>query len=184
MVRFRKINWLLLVLLFCVAALAGYTVLKGLTFSKRKLETANPVSYVFNSPASAVRDAIDASASAAHQEGRRYGSWAPSGLSFHGSAETEYNMHQISMSDSYFWWKTPLRYSADFKLLLTPVSDSKTRVDVQTSESMVRIGANLGGHGGDYYERVAPTTIEEYRILLKLGAVLGEHDMPPLRLPL
>jgi hypothetical protein len=184
MVRLSKINWLLLVLLFCVAAWPGYTVLKGLTFSKRKLEPANPVSYVFNSPASAVRSAIDASASAAHQEGRMYGSWAPSGLSFHGSAETEYNMHQITVSDSYFWWKTPLQYTADFKLLLTPVSDSKTRVDVQTSESMVRIGANFGGHGGDYSERVAPTTIEEYRILLKIGAVLGEHDMPALRLPL
>jgi hypothetical protein len=184
MVRLRKINWLLLILLFSVAAWPGYTLLKGLTFSKRKLKLANPVSYVFNSPASAVRSAIDASASGAYQEGGRYGSWAPSGLSFHGSTETEYNMHQITVSNSYFWWNTPLQYTADFKLLLTPVSDSKTRVDVQTSESMVRIGPNFGGHGGDYYERVAPTTIEEYRILLKIGAVLGEQDMPRLRLPL
>jgi hypothetical protein len=113
-----------------------------------------------------------------------YGYWVPSGLSFHGSAETEYDMHQITVSDSYFWWNTPLQYSADFKLLLTPVSDSKTRVDVRTSESKVRIGANFGGHGGDYYNPVAPTTIEEYRILMKIGAVLGEQDMPPLRLPL
>jgi hypothetical protein len=113
-----------------------------------------------------------------------YGYWVPSGLSFHTSAETEYDMHQITVSDSYFWWNTPLQYSADFKLLLTPVSDSKTRVDVRTSESKVRIGANFGGHEGDYYNPVAPTTIEEYRILMKIGAVLGEQDMPPLRLPL
>ena len=77
-----------------------------------------------------------------------------------------------------------MQYTADFKLLLTPVSDSKTRVDVRTSESKVRIGANFGGHAGDYYERVAPTTIEEYRILLKIGTALGEQNMPPLRLPL
>jgi len=113
-----------------------------------------------------------------------YGHWVPSGLSFHGSAETEYDMHQITVSDSYFWSNTPLQYIADFKLLLTPVSDSKTRVDIRTSESKVRIGANFGGHGGAYYERVAPTTIEEYRILLKIGRALGEQDMPPLRLPL
>ncbi len=113
-----------------------------------------------------------------------YGYWVPSGLDFHGSAETEYDMTQITASDSYFWWNSPLQYTADFKLLLTPVSDSKTRVDVRTSESKVRIGANFGGHAGDYYERVAPTTIEEYRILLKIGTALGEQNMPPLRLPL
>jgi hypothetical protein len=101
-----------------------------------------------------------------------------------GSAETEYNLHQITASDSYFWWNSPLQYSAVFKLLLTPVSDSRTRVDVQTSDSKVRIGANFGGHGGDYYERVPPTTIEEYRILRKIGAALGEQRMAPLRLPL
>jgi hypothetical protein len=179
----RKINWFVLALLFAVAAWPGYTLLKGLTFSKRKLEPTNPVSYVFNSPASEVRSAIDASVSSANQ-GRMYGHWVPSGLSFHGSAETEYDMHQITVSDSYFWSNTPLQYIADFKLLLTPVSDSKTRVDIRTSESKVRIGANFGGHGGDYYERVAPTTIEEYRILLKIGRALGEQDMPPLRLPL
>jgi hypothetical protein len=87
------------------------------------------------------------------------------------------------MSENYRWWHTPLEYSADFKLLLTPVSDSKTRVDVRTSESKVRIGRNFGGHSGDYYERVAPTTIEEYRILLNIGAALGEHGMPQIQLP-
>ncbi len=87
------------------------------------------------------------------------------------------------MSDTYHWWKTSLDYSADFKLRLTPISDSRTRVDVQTSESQVRIGPNFGGHGGGYYELVAPTTIEEYGILLKIGSALGERGMPPLQLP-
>jgi hypothetical protein len=183
-VRLRKLNWLVLVLVFCVVAWPGYTVLKGLAFSKRKLERTNPISYVFDSPASEVRSAIDASISSTYQEGRMYGYWVPSGLSFHGSADTEYDMHQITMSDIYYyWWKTPLEYSADFKLRLTPVSNTNTRVDIQTSKSKVRIGPNFGAHGGDSSEPVAPTTIEEYRILLKIGSALGERGMPPLQLP-
>jgi hypothetical protein len=92
-------------------------------------------------------------------------------------------MRQITVSDIYYhWWKTPLEYSADFKLRLTPMSNMNTRVDIQTSESKVRIGPNFGAHGGDSYEPVAPTTIEEYRILLKLGSALGERGMPPLQL--
>ncbi len=129
MLRLRS-NWLVLVLVFSIAAWPGYTVLKGLTFSRRKLEPPNPISYVFHSQASVVRSASDASVSAASQQGRLYGYWAPSGLSFAGSAETEYNLHQVTASDSYFWWNSPLQYSAEFKLLLTPVSDSRTRVDV------------------------------------------------------
>ena len=155
-----------------------------MTFSKKKLERPNPTSYVFSSPVAELRNAIDASISSTHQEGRLYGSWIPSGLDFHGSTETEYDMHQITISDIYYhWWKTPLEYSADFKLQLTPVSNTNTRVDIQTSESKVRIGPNFGAHGGDYYEPVAPTTIEEYRILLKIGSGLGERGMPPLQLP-
>jgi hypothetical protein len=180
----RKISWIILVILFSVAAWPGYTVLKGLTFSKKKLQPNNPTFYIFNFPASEVRSAIDASISSAYSVGRLSGYWVPSGQTFHGSSETEYDMHEITSSPIYYWWKTPLQYSADFKLSLTPLSDSKTRVDVRTSEPMVRIGRNFGGHGGDYFEPVAPTTIEEYRILLKIGAALGERDMPPLRLPL
>jgi hypothetical protein len=179
----RKTTWLLFLVLFSVAAWPGYTVLKGLTFSKKKLERPNPTSYVFSSPAAELRNAIDASISSTHQEGRLYGSWVPSGLDFHGSTESEYDMHQVTMSDIYHWWKFPLEYGADFKLLLTPVSDSKTRVDVRTSESEIRIGRNFGGHSGDHYEPVAPTTVEEYRILLNIGAALGERGMPPLELP-
>jgi hypothetical protein len=170
-------------LLFCAAAWPGYIVLKGLTFSEKKLERPNPTSYDFSSPVEELRNAIDASISSMHQEGRLYGSWMPSGLDFHGSIDAEYDMHQITVSDTYHWWKTPLEYSADYKLRLTPVSNRKTRVDVQTSGSKVRIGPNFGAHGGDFYELVPSTTIEEYRILLKIGRALGERGMPPLQLP-
>ena len=86
-------------------------------------------------------------------------------------------------SDVYHWGPAKLEYWADFKLFLTPVSDSKTQVSVQTSGSMVRIGPTFAAHGGNYLEPVPPTSIEEYRILLKIGSALGEPAMPPLSLP-
>ena len=180
----RKISWLALLLVLSIAAFPGFMVLKGSTFSKKSLGWPNPTSYVFDSPASGVRSAIDDSISSAYQQGRLYGYWVPSGLSFHGDAEREYDLHEVALSDKYFWWNTPLEYSADFKLVLSPVSDSRTRVDILTSGSKVRIGPNFGGHGGDYDEPVAPTTIEEYRVLLEIGASLREPGMPVLQLPL
>src|SRR5579863_1175174 len=91
-------------------------VLKGSTFSKRSLGRTNPTSHVFDCRASGVRSAIDDSIGSAYQEGRRYGYWVPSGLSFHGDAEMEYDLQEVALSDKYFWWNTPLEYSADFKL--------------------------------------------------------------------
>jgi hypothetical protein len=48
---------------------------------------------------------------------------------------------------------------------------------------VVRIGPNFAGHGGDYYERVPSTTIEEYRILLTIGNALSEQGVPSLQGP-
>jgi hypothetical protein len=182
----RKRNWLWFLILFLLlVAWPGYTLLKGLTFSTRKLERPNPTSYTFHAPIDRVRNAVDASFSSPKSDRRWEGSWMPSGLDAHGSNETEYDLHQIGLiqSDVYRWLGTPLGYKAEFKLDLTSVSDSTTQVDVQTSDSMVRIGPNLIGHGGDYCEPVAPTTIEEYKILLKIGSAVGESGMPSLRLP-
>jgi len=94
-------------------------------------------------------------------------------------------LHQedLTKSDVYHWLFWPLMYKAEFGLLLASPSESTTQVSVQTSQSQVRIGPNIGGHGGDYYEWVAPTTIEEYRILLKIGRAVGEPGMSALRLP-
>ena len=113
------------------------------------------------------------------------GSWKTTGLSIHCCNETECEILQrgFTKSDIYQWLHTPLDYKADFEVRLIPVSDSKTQVDVATSEAEVRIGPNFSAQGGDYYERVAPTTIEEYKILLKIGKALGQPGMPPLVLP-
>jgi hypothetical protein len=174
-----------LVVAFLFVAAPGYTLFKGLTFSKRKLERPNPTSYVFDAPISQVRNAVDTSLSLSDQNDALEGSWMPTGLNIHCCNETEYDILQgrFTKSRVYQWLYTPLEYTADFKLRLTPISGNKTQVDVVTSDSKVRIGSSFSAHGGDYYERVAPTTIEEYTILSKIGQALGQPGMPALLLP-
>jgi hypothetical protein len=86
-------------------------------------------------------------------------------------------------SDVYRWFGKPLEYNANYTLTVTPVSDSQTRIDVRTHDSSVVLTTNVGVHGGNLLDKVAPTTIEEYRFLLVVGKAVGERDMPPLRLP-
>jgi hypothetical protein len=183
--KLRKRNWLLLLIFFLlVSAWPGFTLLKGLTFSKRTLERPNPTSYVFSAPIDRVRSAIDAQFSSIVPE-KQWGFWMPTGLDVHGSNETEYELmqHGFAESDVYHWGPAKLPYWADFNLFLAPVSDSTTQVNVQTLRSMVRIGPTFAAPGGNYFEPVPPTSIEEYRILLKIGSALGERAMPPLSLP-
>jgi hypothetical protein len=183
--KLRKSNWLVaLVFFLIVAAWPGFILLKGLTFSKRTLERPNPTSYVFSAPIDRVRSAIDA-AFCLIVPGKQWGYWVPTGLDVHGSNETEYDLMQrgFAESDVYHWGPTKLGYWADFKLFLTPVSDAKTQVYVQTSGSMVRLGPTFAAHGGNYLEPVPPTSIEQYRIPLKIGSALGEPAMPPLSPP-
>ena len=174
-----------LLAVFLLAAAPGYNVLKGLTFSKKNLDRPNPTSYAFDAPISQVRSAVDASLGPTSETDTLEGSWKPTGLNIHCCHETEYHILQrgFTKSDIYHWLHTPLDYKADFELRLIPISDSKTQVDVVTSDSEVRIGPSFSAHGGDYYERVAPTTIEEYKILLRIGKVLGQPGMPALLMP-
>jgi hypothetical protein len=174
-----------LLVVFLLAAAPGYNVLKGLTFSKRKLDRPNPTSYVFDAPILQVRNAVDASLGPTNETSNLEGSWKTTGLNIHCCNETEYEILQrgSTKSDIYRWLHAPLDYKADFELRLITISDSKTQVDVVTSDSRVRIGPNFTAHGGDYYERVAPTTIEKYKILLRIGKALGQPGMPALSLP-
>lgn len=174
--------WLLPILLLIFGPF-GFYLFKGLTFSARKLPAKNPVTYAFHAAIAQVRTAIKSSFRYPPEDDRLYGDWNPSPLSGRVVPENEFDVTQdgLTKSDVYHWLYSPLEYKAEFRLTLAPVSDSTTSVDIQTSDSMVRIGPNL--FGGDYYERVAPTTIEEYRVLLKIGRALNEPDMLPLKLP-
>jgi hypothetical protein len=98
-------------------------------------------------------------------------------LHFHGDV--------IDPSPVYFGSGKPLRYRAKFQLHLTALDNNRTRVSVITHDPAVINGSVCCGlHGYNSNDvAVEPTTVEEYRILLFIGRVLGVSGMPPLRLP-
>ena len=81
-----------------------------------------------------------------------------------------------------------LEYMASFYIHLETISEKKTKVSIRTIEPKVKIGKALFRSLPHFvrYDRtlpVEPSTIEEYEILLKIGNLVGEKDMPPLHLP-
>ena len=91
----------------------------------------------------------------------------------------------IDPSPVYFGGGKPLRYRAKFQLHLTALDDNSTQVSIITHDPTVINGSTCCGPHGKVANDVAvePTTIEEYKILLFIGRILGVSDMPPLRLP-
>jgi hypothetical protein len=101
-----------------------------------------------------------------------------------------HNFHlPLCASDVYTCGRAPADFEADFHAHLTAVEPSVTRIEVFALRPMVVCGASssflsIPGHSPVAREvDVDPTSIEEYRILLAIGAELGVKDMPPLRLP-
>jgi hypothetical protein len=81
-----------------------------------------------------------------------------------------------------------LEYRAWFYLHLEKIEEKKTKVSIRTLEPEVIIGRELFPSLPHLVRKdktlpVEPSTIEEYEILLKIGNLLGERDMPPIRLP-
>ena len=81
-----------------------------------------------------------------------------------------------------------LEYMASFYLHLETISEKKTKVSIRTIEPKVKIGKALFRSLPHFAREsrnlpVEPSTIEEYEILLKIGNLAGEMDMPPLHLP-
>ena len=153
-------------------------MIKVLTFSKTKLQMPNPTSYVFHVPLVQMRSVLP--------------HWGPDEpcppaptpclILDRPTDGTTYDLVQLdrTRSDVYRWLGKPLEYKAGYMMTVTPVSDSQTRVDIRTFDSNVLITTNVGVHGGDFVEAVAPTSIEEYRFLLTIGNKVGEKGMPSL----
>ncbi len=91
----------------------------------------------------------------------------------------------IGPSAVYFGGGKPLRYRAKFQLHLTALDDKRTKISIITHDPAVINGSVCCGMHGYKSNDVAvePTTIEEYKILLFIGRILGVSDMPPLRMP-
>jgi hypothetical protein len=81
-----------------------------------------------------------------------------------------------------------LPYGAEFLVHVAALPDARTRVEVTTRGSAVIVGDSYSWHVFRCLplkeEPVPPTTIDEYRLILRLAECLGvERGMPPLILP-
>ena len=81
-----------------------------------------------------------------------------------------------------------LKYSAGFFIHLDSIDINKTKASIITYKPHIEIGESLlplpphGAHN-PFLRHVNPSTLEEFEILLRIGFLLGENNMPPLILP-
>jgi hypothetical protein len=83
------------------------------------------------------------------------------------------------------FWK-PLKYLAEFELHFIYITETETKIEIITHNPKVLYWSfNFFNSGHSYVKckTVEPTTIEEYEILLRVGNLVGEKHMPPLKLP-
>ena len=81
-----------------------------------------------------------------------------------------------------------LEYRAWFYLHKEAIDEKKTKVSIKTIEPEVIIGRELFPSPPHFVRKdktlpVEPSTIEEYEILLEIGKLVGEKDMPQIHLP-
>ena len=173
---------------------------RGVIIQERNMAQRNPTVYEFDAPMSAVRHSLN------EVRGAQWSSQQPP---FHGAflawkedadpfaekiLEKPGNEHdaylygtteEVGKSELYLQDGRSLSYCANFHIHLVPVSDSRTRVEVFTHNSRVVVGERWYlAHGNALmYVDVSPSSIEEYQILLDIGAKLSVKDMPKLALP-
>ena len=191
-----------LILIVCISCSSDIHKIKTKTLVQK-----NPTSYVFPGAPSEVREKI-LTALEDYQLSSEFGSFvSPNNPSFTFSVRTreEYGSSEpifaspenhddlvlyshgesIDPSEVYFGGGKPLRFRAEFQLHFTAAEKDKTQISVITHRPTVINGSVCCGLHGYKSNDVAvePTTIEEYRILLFIGRILGVSDMPPVRLP-
>lgn len=81
-----------------------------------------------------------------------------------------------------------LKYNVEFYLALDSLDSNKTKVTIYTINPRIVIGRGLLPEPPHFVRRniymsIEPTTIEEYEILLEIGKLTEEQNMPPLILP-
>jgi hypothetical protein len=159
----------------------------------KKLIKPNPTSFVFKASADETHAVLRKKAVQCCGQAVEFKDDALVSASILGSPGNEndayiHNFHDpIGPSAVYFSGENPLPYICEFHLHMISVSKSVTRVVVVAYEPEVIAGQSWWGphdfSPANIYKGVAPTTIEEYRILLELGSALGADNMPPLLMP-
>ena len=186
--------------LMAVLGLSNCTKFKT-EITQKPLAKKNPISYEFEVPVEAVRSTLRAIRDSQFEPFfpnlRMYFKEdnnpfvAPPYVNFDFTkAEFEHDVflycwHKpIVKSPVYFVKNESLDYLASFHLHITPIKVSHTLVEVFTHRPEVIAGQTSGflnPHGpANIYVSVQPTTIEEYKILLKIGDRLGIKGMPDL----
>ena len=86
--------------------------------------------------------------------------------------------------------KDPLIFSADFHLHIDIIDNQTTKVSIKTINHRVITGKELlptiqmcGFGRSVIVQEFAPTTVEEYELLLKVGKELNEKNMPKMIFP-
>jgi hypothetical protein len=81
-----------------------------------------------------------------------------------------------------------LDYLAGFYLHLESINESHAKISITTIDPLIVIGRDLLPSPPNMVRKdktmpVEPSTIEEYEILLEIGRLVGEKNMPPINLP-
>jgi hypothetical protein len=92
------------------------------------------------------------------------------------------------ISKVYFNDGKPSLFEVEFHVHLDSLSENMTQVTINTLRSEVLTGSKIGISdnlvlGQPNTEKVPPSTIEEYEILLAIGEELGQKGMPPCHYP-
>jgi hypothetical protein len=186
-------------LLFVVSlALTGCGVEK-VAIQERQLPQRNPTAYEFDAPIDAVKHAINEArgekwrdAQNVHEGGQL--AWKGDGNPFAKNVFTKKENendaylsgmgYAVGKSQVYLKDGKELTYYADFQIHLTPISVSKTRVEIFTQDGHVQAGTEWHPFArAGIFVVVEPTSIEEYQILSDIGKQLGVQDMPKLKTP-
>lgn len=173
-------------LVLLAAAGAGWFLYQGreLPIDRKPQPRRNPTSYLFKSGASETAAVI--------RKSFGKGEWRGMSLVPTGTPGFEVDLTRfhdpIGKSTVYSVRGEPADYLADFRIEITEINPMETEVVVRTKLSEIIAGKKFGvgscGPGfANRYVKVEPTTIEEYEILLRIGAELGEKGMPALVLP-
>jgi hypothetical protein len=157
----------------------------------KKLSNPNPTSFVFTASVADVHRVLKDHAvrCCGEVELKENAVFSRSILNMPGNENDAYihNFHEpIGPSSVYFSGTNPLLYICEFHLHIVQKTATETQVTVIPQNSEVIDGQSWWGpHGppANIYKDVKPTTIEEYKILLELGAALGTVKMPQLLLP-
>jgi hypothetical protein len=88
-------------------------------------------------------------------------------------------------SKLYYANNKPMLFESSYILHLKKISDNQTQIKIEGDNSFVINGMDgYGAHGPKRrQQKISPTTIEEYTLILFIASKLRDNSLPPLKLP-